>query len=106
MLLKLQQWRIFHRLEEKHSGRHDLNVQENKLGQKFVVDAQLFCDLQKAGLSDELTDTVDYGDVYKCVANACLPSFMVCLQLRAMLSCGISSLKGRRCRGHAGRSGL
>ena len=41
-------------------------LQENKLGQKFVVDAQLLCDLQKPGLSDELVDTVDYAAVYKC----------------------------------------
>lgn len=41
-------------------------VQENKLGQKFVVDAQLYCDLMKPGMSDDLRDTVDYSAVYKC----------------------------------------
>ncbi|EIE20876.1 dihydroneopterin aldolase [Coccomyxa subellipsoidea C-169] len=46
-------------------GYHGVLPEENKLGQKFVVDAQLFCDLQTPGLSDELVDTVDYAAVYK-----------------------------------------
>ena len=40
-------------------------VQENKLGQKFVVDAVLQCDLEKAGLTDDLAHTVNYAEVYK-----------------------------------------
>lgn len=46
-------------------GYHGVLPEENKLGQRFVVDAQLLCDLQKPGLSDELVDTVDYTAVYK-----------------------------------------
>ncbi len=42
-------------------------VQENLLGQKFVVDATLFVDLQKAGKSDNVHDTVSYADVYRYV---------------------------------------
>ena len=40
-------------------------AQENKLGQKFVVDATLQCDLERAGLSDELEHTVNYAAVYQ-----------------------------------------
>jgi dihydroneopterin aldolase len=40
--------------------------QENRLGQKFVVDAVLQCDLERAGLTDELDHTVNYAAVYKC----------------------------------------
>ena len=49
-----------------NSTAHNL-VQENLLGQKFVVDATLFVDLQKAGKSDNVHDTVSYADVYRYV---------------------------------------
>lgn len=53
------------------SGRLKLTahsvLQENLLGQKFVVDATLFVDLQKAGKSDNVHDTVSYADVYRYV---------------------------------------
>lgn len=51
-----------------------LLLQENLLGQKFIVDATLFVDLQKAGESDNVHDTVSYADVYRHVneCKACL----------------------------------
>lgn len=39
--------------------------QENKLGQKFVVDATLFTDLGQAGRSDDLSHTINYAQVYE-----------------------------------------
>lgn len=39
--------------------------QENKLGQKFVVDATLSADLSGAGRSDDLGRTVNYARVYE-----------------------------------------
>lgn len=44
-------------------------LQENKLGQKFLVDATLFCDLQRAGTSDDLRHTVDYAAVYTQISE-------------------------------------
>lgn len=41
------------------------SLQERDLGQKFVVDATLAADLSKAGLSDNLSDTIDYASVYE-----------------------------------------
>lgn len=41
-----------------------LLLQENVLGQKFVVDATLWTDLTSAGQSDHLHDTIDYSVVY------------------------------------------
>jgi len=38
------------------------------LGQKFIVDAALATDLQQAGHSDDLNDTVSYATVYKYVS--------------------------------------
>jgi len=41
------------------------NPQENKLGQKFVVDATLVTDLSHAGHSDDVMRTVNYAEVYE-----------------------------------------
>lgn len=46
-------------------GRHGTLPAEHELGQRFVVDIELRCDLQAAGQSDDLTRTVDYSEVYR-----------------------------------------
>lgn len=48
-------------------GFHGLFPEENKLGQRFYVDVTLFGDLQKAGKTDNMNDSVDYGDIYETV---------------------------------------
>jgi len=40
-------------------------VQENVLGQKFVVDVSMVVGLRQAGLSDDLNHTVNYADVFR-----------------------------------------
>ncbi len=45
-------------------GRHGTLPAERELGQPFVVDIELHLDLRPAGLSDDLTQTVDYGAVH------------------------------------------
>lgn len=45
-------------------GRHGTLSAERELGQPFVVDVELRLDLRPAGLSDDLTKTVDYGEVH------------------------------------------
>lgn len=46
-------------------GYHGTLPAERDLGQRFVVDIELRCDLRPAGLSDDLTRTVDYSEVYR-----------------------------------------
>ena len=46
-------------------GRHGTLPAERELGQPFVVDVELRLDLRPAGLSDELAQTVDYGQVHR-----------------------------------------
>ncbi len=41
--------------------------EENKLGQRFNVDVELELDLQKAGQSDNMEDSIDYGAVYQVI---------------------------------------
>ncbi len=42
-------------------GHHGVLAAERTDGQDFVVDAVLELDLRRAGASDDLADTVDYG---------------------------------------------
>ncbi|MHB1127645.1 MAG: dihydroneopterin aldolase [Bacillota bacterium] len=48
-------------------GYHGVLEEERRLGQWFTVDLELSCDLRLPGASDDLRDTVDYGDVYQQV---------------------------------------
>lgn len=50
-------------------GYHGLFPEENKLGQRFNVDVELFVNLQKAGQTDEMTDSVHYGHAYELVKS-------------------------------------
>ena len=44
-------------------ARHGVFPEENKLGQKFVVCAKLYVDAAKAAQQDDLTLSVNYGEV-------------------------------------------
>lgn len=46
-------------------GYHGVFPEENKLGQRFRVDATLEVSLQKAGQSDDLNDSINYGEIYQ-----------------------------------------
>lgn len=48
-------------------GYHGVSEEEQILGQQFLVDVELTLDLRPAASSDDLTQTVDYGDVVKQV---------------------------------------
>ena len=42
---------------------HGVYPEENALVQKFVVSLTLFCDLHRAGKTDKLDESIDYGSV-------------------------------------------
>ncbi|MCI8551037.1 MAG: 2-amino-4-hydroxy-6-hydroxymethyldihydropteridine diphosphokinase [Lachnospiraceae bacterium] len=42
-------------------ANHGVFPEENKLGQKFLVSAELLCDTEKAGRTDELAYSIHYG---------------------------------------------
>lgn len=50
-------------------GYHGVLEEEKRLGQKFIVDVELFLDLKVAGTTDDVKDTVSYADVYADVKN-------------------------------------
>lgn len=45
------------------TGHHGVYEHERREGQEFVVDATLFLDTGRAGETDQVTDTVHYGEV-------------------------------------------
>ncbi len=46
-------------------GYHGVFPEETKLGQRYRVCLELFLSLQQAGKSDDLEDSVNYGEVYQ-----------------------------------------
>ncbi|MCY6484695.1 2-amino-4-hydroxy-6-hydroxymethyldihydropteridine diphosphokinase [Clostridium aestuarii] len=42
---------------------HGVNEEEKRMGQKFLISVELFLDLSQAGKSDDLTKTVNYGQL-------------------------------------------
>lgn len=44
-------------------ARHGVYPEENKLGQKFLVSAVLHTDIRKAGKTDDLNATINYGEI-------------------------------------------
>lgn len=43
-------------------ANHGVFPEENILGQKFVISDTLYTDTRKAGLTDELTASIHYGE--------------------------------------------
>ena len=57
-------------------ANHGVFPEENVLGQKFVVSAKLYTSTRKAGLTDELTASIHYGeDDHKVYQRAYLQAF-------------------------------
>ncbi|TJY38544.1 dihydroneopterin aldolase [Cohnella pontilimi] len=48
-------------------GYHGVFAEENKLGQKFIVDLDLRLDLSRASHSDNVEDTVNYAEIHALV---------------------------------------
>lgn len=48
---------------------HGHFAEEERLGQRFVMDLVLDCDLRASSFSDDLADTVDYGEVVGLVTR-------------------------------------
>lgn len=51
-------------------GYHGVMLEENKLGQRFFIDVECGMDLEPAGHSDEVEQTVSYALIYDLVKEA------------------------------------
>lgn len=50
-------------------GYHGVSAAEKETGRAFEVDCEIEVDLADAGKSDQLTDTVDYEQVYNLIRD-------------------------------------
>lgn len=50
-------------------GYHGAIAEENKLGQRYIVDLTLYLDLSSAGVSDDLNETVNYAELYQSLRH-------------------------------------
>jgi dihydroneopterin aldolase len=48
-------------------GYHGVYPEENKLGQKYIVDLDLRLDLSRAAQSDDVEDTINYAEIHAVV---------------------------------------
>lgn len=55
--------------EMEFYGYHGVFPEETKLGQRFYVDLELDIELKQAGLTDDLSETVNYADVFAKVRD-------------------------------------
>jgi len=46
-------------------GYHGVFPEETKLGQRFIVDLVVITDLTAAGESDDLNESINYGELYR-----------------------------------------
>ena len=50
-------------------ANHGVYPEENVLGQKFIISAVLYTDTRKAGKSDALEHSTNYGEVCHFIKN-------------------------------------
>ncbi|TCT08330.1 dihydroneopterin aldolase [Tepidamorphus gemmatus] len=50
-------------------ARHGVKAEEERLGQRFEIDLDCHLDLAPAGSTDDVTLTIDYGEVYTLVRD-------------------------------------
>ncbi|KIL34976.1 dienelactone hydrolase [Cohnella kolymensis] len=48
-------------------GYHGVFAEENRLGQKYIVDLDLRLDLSRAARTDDVNDTVNYAEIHALV---------------------------------------
>lgn len=51
-------------------ARHGVMKHETEVGQRFVIDLELFADLSESSRTDRLVDTVSYSSVVETATNA------------------------------------
>lgn len=50
-------------------GYHGVNEEEKIQGQRFMVDASFNYDISLAGTTDDVSDTINYSQVYKLIRD-------------------------------------
>ena len=50
-------------------GYHGVSEPEREVGQKYAVDVEVFRDLERAGKSDDLNETINYAEIFNLVVE-------------------------------------
>lgn len=50
-------------------AHHGNKPEEKNRGQIFLINAEIRCDLRRAGLTDDLKDTIDFDMIYEIVSE-------------------------------------
>lgn len=50
-------------------AHHGVFPEENALGQKFIITAHLYTDTRAAGKTDELSSSIDYGELSRQIEH-------------------------------------
>ncbi len=50
-------------------ANHGVLKEEKTLGQRFDIDIDLYLNLTQAGLTDVLTETINYAEIYELIEN-------------------------------------
>ncbi|MFS0491139.1 dihydroneopterin aldolase [Leadbetterella byssophila] len=50
-------------------AHHGVWDEEQKVGNRYIIDLHIEADLEKSGVTDHLEDTLDYGKIYGIVAE-------------------------------------
>jgi len=50
-------------------GYHGVSEPEREVGQKYAVDIEVFYDVEKAGKSDDLNETINYAEIFNLVVE-------------------------------------
>ena len=67
--MREEAWDKIHIRNLEVFGKHGVFPEENRLGQKFEVDADLYTSTREAGLKDDLTKSIHYGEVSHFIAS-------------------------------------
>lgn len=61
--MRRETWDKIHIKNLEVFGKHGVFPEENKLGQKFLINAVLYTSTREAGKTDDLTKSIHYGEV-------------------------------------------
>lgn len=61
--MRREAWDKIHIKNLEVFGKHGVFPEENKLGQKFLINAVLYTSTREAGKTDDLTKSIHYGEV-------------------------------------------
>lgn len=65
--MKLKDKIILHNM--KFFAYHGVLPEEQVQGQNFFIDVEMFTDTRKSGISDQVEDTIDYGEIYGMIKD-------------------------------------